>query len=333
MKIPKYLVVASLLLAVSTTAMGITFTDPVTGNPTSYKGPIIFTLFDRAWGTDYSPAIAAGAPASTPIWEQPPSGWPNTPAQGAIGGKGYGIFYIDTIQKAQISPTTGNIIDIGPGNELWQNGDNNQELVGIFWNVSDIVWSHDAASGTQTIEAAGMNVAIWEQDSGAFAYGHSSNRGPNPWDFTGVGTGTNPNLWLTTQSSVNGLGTMAPGLTEYVATFNPQGGIGGNPSAAGSAQTYMSVADLTGATGGVIGKGSFNDYLDSNYFGNADLFLNMNTYLNNPFNAVQPVTVDDSTVSSSDHTGGIVVPEPITVMAVFLGISSLGGYVRKRTRV
>jgi len=305
MKIPRVLVVAGLLLAVVTAASGVPYTDP------SYVGPVVISVDDKASGTSYPAGAFPGIPG--PGGRPPEDSW--------------GIFFVQTIYKGQVG-ATGAISAI-PGGKLWGDTDGGRELVGIYWNVQDIAVSLDPGSGTQTIESVGMQFAIWEQDSGTLGANWNAGttvRGANPWDYPGIGTAGNPVLWATGNSVPGFLGVMVPGVTEYVSTFNPTVGAG-NP--AGGAKVYLEV-NPNGA-----GVGSYNTYLDTNFYASpistADLYLDMATTLNNPANQQAPG--DDWTVWSNDDATGVIVPEPMTVLAVFLGIGSLGGYVRKRTRV
>ena len=356
MKIPKYLVVAGLLLAVSTVAWAVPLIDNDPASPTygqGWTGPIVIKTFDRSSGTNYSEVLPSGGmvpPQAVPVNALPapvgqawagPGAW--TDAAGNVIESGFGIVRVTGIYKGKIDNLGTGIEDYGTDYDLlWSPATDPQSrvLVGTFWGLQDIWVSGSPAS--QDIYANNLHVAIWEQDAGILTQADwemgSTDRSPtNPWEYDNIGgydrasdsidPNDNASLWLTAQGVA---GFFANPAAEYKSNF-----AGTAVGASGSAQTYMEVADLTGPAPWIgPGKGSFNDYLDSNFFQTgqttADLYLNMATDLKNPFNLAGP---NDWTVGSEDDVVGIVVPEPITVMAVFLGISGLGGYVRKRTRV
>ena len=298
MKIPRVLVVAGLLLAMSGAAFGITFSE-------TYGGAIVVSLDDKSSGTLYYPGGAIGGPGAHP------------------GEDAWGIFFIKDIYKGEIDEDTG-VISSGT-DSLWiKNVTDGQELVGVFWGLVDVYNSTDPNSGTQTIESTGLNVAIWEQPNGLLDWGAgSSNRDPNiPWKYTSIGTDPNASLWLTAVGVPGLLPSLVDANSEYRSHVNADPNAG-----AGDAKAYLEVASIPG-----LGTGSFNDSLDTDYYGAADLYMDMATTLVNPTNTVDP-NGDDFTVTSNDDVTGMIVPEPVTMLAVFLGIGGLGGYVRKRTKV
>lgn len=326
-KIPKYLVVASLLLAVSTAAMAAPWS-PLT---IDYRGPVIFKTNDVSSGTLYSDPNDITSGSAGP---------------GSMTGEdGWGLLQVMQINIGKII----GVNDIASTtSSLWSNPPAppppGRELFGVYWNVQDTKVSSGGGL-VQVTESVGLYFAIWEQDAGTAAavstdlgWAGTAGRGL-PWEYdriggydpNGLGSTGSPVLWLTGKSTAMGLlGTLAG--TEYLAGTDLAGGTG-------FAETYMEVADLTtwvdpnGTTVAGPGKGLHNALFNSNYYvgpgpagggANADLYLKMTTSYPGDY---------DWTISSDDDIGAIAIPEPITVMAVFLGISSLGGYVRKRTRV
>lgn len=306
MKLSRLVVTAGLILAVSTAALG-TITPNV--------GPVVFKTNDVSSGTLYptgaAPILGPGA---------------------MLGEDGWGLLQVMQINAGSVIgfndiASTGQTSWNNPIGPPYQPGD--RQLFGVYWNIQDLPGGVSPGP-IQTTESAGLYFAIWEQDAGvAGVMGAAGTAGRGlPWTYTGIGGAGNPVLWLTGQSTAMGLlGTLA--ATEYYAVTDT------TVSGTGFAETYLEVADLTswvdpnGTTQAGPGKGVLNDLLDSDFYvgtagQRADLYLKMTTSF--------PGSVD-WTLTSDDDVAGIAVPEPITVLAVFLGVSGLGGYVRRRTRV
>jgi hypothetical protein len=274
---------------------------------------------------------------------QPPPDPPDpsiVPGPGAKTGEDtWGVFRVETLHIGNISTTDP--FTITAGTQIWTDGGGGKELVGVFWGESDIKVSNFLDPGgalIQQIEGVDMKFVIWEQADGTFldptanSLG-STSRGANPWEYANVGRPADPNasLWLSGESEAGFVGTLAQ--TEFKGLFSTDTSatIGGNASA------YFSMADLgidfdadTAISAWELGSQNFvanTDYFTNGALAPADVFLNMTTDLNNPTNTPGGF---DWTVTNDDDVTGYAIPEPLTMLGLFLGVSGLGGYVRKR---
>ena len=310
-----------LILAVSVPAGAISFSE-------AYNGPVVFHLTSRDSGTIYT------VPPNIVGINIPPVG--GIPGPGAIGGEDtWGVFSIDQIQKGVI--VGPNNITALPGS-VWNAGiTDGKELVGIVWAETDIA-VNVSPTGSQTIEGVGLRVAIWEQTFGVYNGGVLGSAGRlGPATYITVGTDASSSLWATAISTPGFLGSMLPGVAEFVSNFDPNVA---PPGASGSANTFLSITPVDVNGDLVPDVGSANGFLNTNFFigagTTADLFVQMTTNANNPtntpgMNGLPPVpSVFDGTVTNSDPVDGVFVPEPLTMLAVFTGIAGLGGYIRKR---
>ena len=300
MKLSRWVVTVGLILAVSTAALGISLP----------AGPIIMKTDDRADGTVY------------------PAGGGAIPGVATLPGEdGWGL-----LQVMQINAPAGTVWS----NPITPPPPGARELFGVYWNIQDIgvAVTPGPPSTIQTTESVGVYFAVWEQDAGTAGTLAATSPGLRGGAYTYPGIGGalgNPVLWLTGRSVPMSLLGTNP-LTEYYAVSDVTGIVGG------IARTYLEVADLTTwvdpngdpNTPGP-GKGVMNDLLDSNLYAGvgsnagqtADLFLKMTTYAPGGNGWI---------LGSNDDLAGAAIPEPVTVLAVFLGVSGLGGYIRKRTR-
>ena len=301
MRAMKIIVAAGLILALSGSAWAITFNQ-------TWNGPVIFHITSRDSGTIYNGAPIKG-PGSLP------------------GEDSWGVFSIDSIEKAMaVGPN--NIT--GLGEPLWSaNTTDGKELVGMLYGEQDL--GHSTVGAQQHIEGVGVNVTVFEQTFGLYNKGIPGSAArvmTSPGEYVSIGDDVSSSLWLSGTSTPGFLGSLFPGVTEFVGTYDYSVPTG---SVSGSAHMYLSVGAVDYDGDGNPDVGSANQSYDTNFFqgslGSADFSLDMTTYQNNPTNTPGGF---DWTVTNSDPLKGWVVPEPLTMLSVFGAVVGIGGYIRKR---
>ncbi|KPK49026.1 MAG: hypothetical protein AMK72_05565 [Planctomycetes bacterium SM23_25] len=318
----KLLLMGGIVLALSMPALGITFNQP-------WNGPLVMHVTNWDMGTIWTGVPGTYCPATVP-----PLGRIAPP--GAIGGEdGWGLVRIDTIHKGMATGPNTIIMDPVDPAPLWVHGQDGRELAGIFWGLTDVNVQIGAASFTT--ESVGMQFEIWDQPVTSFNGGVPGSAGRslvNPNQYLTVGTPggvVGASLWVSGASSPGFVGALCPmgPDVEFVSTFNPNLAVG---KLAGSANVYF---DLTGGDWGPLPTPT-GMTMDTNFFqgtdiaGNpedADWYLQITAYSNNPANVPGGF---DWTATSSDPITTEVIPEPITMAGMLLGIGCLGRYVRRR---
>ena len=115
------------------------------------------------------------------------------------------------------------------------------------------------------------------------------------------------------------------GVTEFEGHFNPNALIS---APAGYAEFYVDVDPAVGQGGAWYAPG---DCYTGTGGETADLRFIITVTANNPLNIpAPPGGGSDWTVTTTDDVDGFMVPEPVTMAGLLLGIGCLGRYVRKR---
>ncbi|MDY7009770.1 MAG: PEP-CTERM sorting domain-containing protein [Planctomycetota bacterium] len=327
MKFLKIITVTGLILAVSATAgaTGVPFNQayngPIYGHMANYDSSYLYDwnngyLADNVTqivlGTAYNPALVKTVPGTGKGLHANENSW--------------GIFKIDNLYAGAITGAD-TITQASPTNQLYNNGDNGLEIVGIFYGRQDlnVTFLTPGALGIQQITSNGGTTEIFTQpvntyDNGAAGSGGRVAAVNNEYATIGyVGDGTNTllpgaELVIVASDQVGFFPTLGANVA-FNTTFTPNG------AGSGSGQFDMFLS-VTGGTESLLWDTDVFPTPTSLIAGvTADFRLKGST---------TPTGVGDWLVSSSDPITGTYVPEPMTMLAVFTGIAGLAGYIRKR---
>ena len=259
----------------------------------------------------------------------------------------WGIANIDQIRRAWVDENHNNLEPhIEPA--LYNIGDPDSsgtpmELWGMFYGETD-EWLYVTGAGGQEVMGSGLKFQIWAQPLGAFesVHGPIGNKQFGSADrlavdrYAGIGydAANNPipgaYLWLSGEAPDGFLIEPDTGIRDH--QMASQWAAPGNLD--GEAQLWAEFwgGDDAQITDGPVG--SANQAWDYNWYwadmgANPDYVADMRLQLDNKMVADQN-DIWDWEVTSSDPGQMYGVPEPITMLGVFLGVSSLTGYIRKR---
>ena len=335
MRQTKLVVALALVMAVSSTAWAI-------GIPTD--GPFVITLNNWDMGTiytEYAPANVHDLTKTLPA----PGSW-NTAADRLWDSTidfnepdledGWGVFVIDHIYYGKFTAVGGIGID-ETRDPYYALASSDKALVGMFYSIKDTTLGLPGPGGEQLTTSNNMDVKIWEQDKydgGGDMFAEVGSAGRLALDeYAGMGNyaggGPNATLWAELEGETGFI--PADPNAEMASVFQPDYLAG-----SGNAKMFLDC----------IGGMMYTDYvlpgLVTDYFGTqtapgangetCHLFMNMTTDVNNPINVVGGINGDgnDWTAVSNDDVVGYAIPEPMTLVAVGLAVTGLGGYIRKR---
>jgi len=292
----KVVVIVGLLLAMSGMAGAIPL----------QQGPLIFKTYN------YEVSAAYSGPAGT-YFRDANGNFPGLtkvhtgPVQ--ANEDTWGLLYItqlftETPPPALPGPGGVFIPDIAP---YFTSGTDNHYILGMFYGGQDQVVIIDP-NGAQHIGISDLKFNLYDV-TGPIANPASldPNDRVNPDTFPG---------W-------NDSGTLLVTGTEYSNTFNGTTGVG----PIGSGDVYLN-CDATGTWGPLLVNGNWwinndgNDLLGNPLGGNSDIWQTW--HFNAGQNQIGPW------IWSQDSGEAFVVPEPLTMLGVCLGITGLGGYIRNR---
>jgi len=318
----KILAVLGLILAVSGTAGAIPFTQ-------AYTGPVTMKFSSWDMGTLYplSTPTTIGISAVDAIAGQvaPPgtvydanSGAVYTGAVGQEKEDSWGIFTVTEIYKTGGNP-------LSPSDQLWLPGTGGVELTGIFYGLID---NAVAPGGLGELIQAQLGTAgafkMYQQPYGTFAAADG-----------GLGAetlGSAGRLTFSTYTGVTG-GTLALAGSLLAGT----GQIAGAPNAQFTSNVNIIGAPPVSAAGNfnslVLLNGGASEAQFKSGLGpsGSDLTVQGTTYDNSGADPLHPA-VSNWTVTDQDPVNGFAlpVPEPLTMLGVFLGVGGLARYVRRR---
>ena len=322
-----------MVLAVSGTAGAITLIYEEGPNIGQWYGPgpvtIKLTNFDV--GSLYPIGVA-------------PTGYSGLPAPADGGGEAAGVAALDGVDI--VSPPGALALGTYPGldgfmedtwgigkitriedpalDAVWTTLGKGYELNVIFHSEQDIFVETQGVGPDQRIDGVGLRVDVYSNPTGSFsAVGGTALRGAGN-TYPGITGGVLELSMLSLPGYINIAGVGAGLATQFESRFNPVTTTGDGEAfvelIAGTnsyAQFNTDGWAMPGPNAAALGGLGFDL--------TADLRLQFDTSPN-------LLAGTDWLVTSDDPVKGTVllIPEPLTMMAVVLGIGGLGGYIRKR---
>jgi len=260
------------------------------------------------------------------------------------GEDAWGLFEMRQLESGEVIPTGafdapfGEIGPQSPANIYWNAGDNGEWVRGLFYGVQDQVvqvLSTSAFGNDVRIWSSNMNYYMSLMDNPTWDPQMAVN--PTPDLITANGDRTDGTPWLIETKDWNASGTVVmEGIGEY---FRFSGFIDAAGIPEGDNTTYADLFDIDGD--GLVGDPSISDWMVNwwdNYFpDNYPVNWLWNDRTNPGYSAIkqtwkigQPVSYANGWIGSEDTAKTYLVPEPVTMLGMFLGIGGLTGYVRKR---
>ena len=252
----------------------------------------------------------------------------------------WGVFRFQMVLEGEVTgPNT--ITKVAPPNTLWIEGDGNRELVGMFYDRRDISVTFtdvghvdgdavipNEALYYQIIKSNDTKYKLWYQPFGSYDNGMG---GPDA--RTGIDA-------YPTIGDVAGFTTrVVEGVDadDIFTTFDPAmyvTNLAGNTTVLPSTtNTYvlLTAGPWMQPSNGVWFDDAFP--LGGAMAPNAHLSLNSTLKPTDKPNDTNPLLTAWDVASSDPITGHVeVIPEPVTMLGVFAGISGLVGYLRKRRK-
>ena len=319
MKLLMVLMATALLLSISGTTQGITFRY-------GYDGPVTMKFTNWDMGVLYNapavPAIGIPAVNAFEVFAYPSANGNYydhlgnvVPVNDVNREDMWGIGQI-----TRIYPTGGNpVTDV-----LWLPGDDGVELSALFYGERDnaLVDAGIALPGFQVIAGQGLQFDMYENpvdhfnDAGGALQGSSGRTGFNT--YNGITDGT---LVASLLSQPN-VGGPNPGVNdEFVSIFKPNATF---TTGEGTFTSYMELDPCTAAAQRDYDQFNTDAMTPWLY----DFTIDGTTIPND--GSVGPIVSDWIVLSEDPIRGNAVIPEPVTMLGVFLGLGSLTSYIRRR---
>jgi len=355
MRVLKALAVLGLITAVSGTAGAFSLG--------GYSGPLILTIADFETGPIYNGTVQTTSTSTTytpvylsstskyydqsngtydlgtaPFYPANQLGVLFQPSVEAFPGESWGIFKITKIAPGVLDTGTDRVTDVGNLDIYYTNPANSGlELVGAFYDRSDLAVQFtpdssnliDANHGTENFQSKGDNFQVWEQPAGTYNPNLGTagrltdgNAGAYINKYDGVGynaAGTAIGTEIITGIGATGFyGTDGNTVTQSVYTLAASNPLQGS----GSANEFLNV---TGGTQFKLFDSNIFYPLKSGFTLNADVRIDTNE---SPNTVTGDWLLRSNDPIQADIPGGI--PEPLTMIGVFLGVGGLGRYLRRR---
>jgi len=239
----------------------------------------------------------------------------------------FGIVHMYFIKPGIVHPSQTYIEGV-PGATAWDNSDGLEDtwFTSIFWGGNDVSVRFEVDPGASqgyevTIRTDDVQFEIWRRDKAALA-AEATAAGVGPIDPENL-VSWNPasrTAFNRYEGWVDGSGDLM--VTGVSTEFQFIGTLSG-AAFGGQTETYFDVDEngpglWDAAWGSTLGLLSLVDGVPSDAYFSWDM---------------QGPSLRGWSVSSTDLGGVTVIPEPLTMLGVMLGVGSLGGYLRRRTRV
>jgi len=309
---------------------GTTWAVSVPPYPTN--GAIYLENYDRDMGTAYvGPSDDYTRTARGGTWTSVGGSTFTTvvPATGAWPGANedtWGIFSVATIAPG--AKTGNNIIQTGTPTYIWDSGNamtGNTALVGIFYNGWDgqVIINNTAPPGSPilTVFAKEVKFELWAVDKSLVDLLYSRQcPAYTSVDGNNVRTAQDEfSNWIDATDM-----TKVKLLTGTSTEFRFTGSANLNDGTFdGQTLTYWDINenDASGLWNANWGTSALVDPFTDDFGNKADLKMTFDSHSG----------TQGWAVNSTDSGGlGFVVPEPMTMLCVFLSIGGLGGYIRRR---
>lgn len=332
MRILKFSMVVAIALAIAGPAQAIVLLQP-------YTGPV--TMKFRNWDTGTLYAVPDGTTVGEGNMDALPV-VPGFPPNSFGAEDSWGVVQLTEIWGAQ--------------NQLLWSGaiPGTPEITGLFWGERDTYLSQTTTVQgiSQDIHGVGFKIAFWEdanRDLGnpPGTYGGSGNTGTARRTAETVFEGASEGNLLWTGNSVPGFDPNFPN-DEFFTTFSPSGAIFNGLNAFGGMYIDLGTVYSDGADGqpGVAGVdddgiNGIDDIGERGFAGSDDVAMLGSG--NGLFDTSQPVDWRIAFTGKPDGTGQFlvlsddpidtaIVPEPITMFGMLLGVGGVARYVRRRRR-
>lgn len=295
MRLLTLILALSILIAVSGTAQAVTI-----GGATIPSGPVVlkFTNYDEV--TKYT--TQDGVFTDPTVIQSKATVFP---VHAATGESQWGVFRLDTIENTAQTVT------------YYDKNSASQQITGIFWGGADDFLSQSTVGGqpTQNIHTNGVHIAFFQ---GAKTFDPTLGPTGRPTNGDPTYPGATNATPILTFNAVPGWDGSYPTDSFFTTFRDSTSGNGGFMAQAGSVPFY--------------GTGSLNSSLDTNFIGNG-IAAQFDFSLVQGTNGWMLQSNDPLLLSFLGSNPPPVVPEPITMLGVILGLGCVGRYIHRNKAV
>lgn len=340
MRTLKLCMAVGLILSLSGAAWAVTV-------PTPDSGWVFLEMTDKTNGTSYAAGVTGTWTRSNPedsftgpgvltptkspdAWDHDPDGTPNNGDEWTEDT--WGVFGIMKMRQGDPDP---NVLptDVGPligGNISYEwTSTADTGLVGMFYGGWDYeVQITDATLDAFIVKAHDVKFDLWAVDTSKLL---ANEGGSVTVDYEGplfeADRRKAEDRYADWIDDADGTKVHLLHAESHSFVFSGDLLAGGNFQ--GTGEHYWDFDANYGDGSGTPGNPAWNyawgvhvgQLTDANIGGLTDFFTDLD---------IDPTDTRDWMSSSSDDCGGWIIPEPLTVIGAFMGIGSLGAYIRKR---
>lgn len=334
MKVVMVLMAAALMLSVSETTQAVSLKG----------GPLLFKTYNWEVGTSY----LGGTPLTTYFRNDTASyyqsdgtlvSYTGAANQGLFsdltivkdpslndGEDTWGLLEVRQLELGEVLGG-GNVGDpIGPAtpqDKYWDSGDNGEWIRGVLWGAQDqaIEW---LATDIIKIYSTDMEFNLYEMDTST--YNPQSGVNPTPWmrDKTKPGEFDPDDTTWDPWVKDTGDNLLVEGSGSWFRFLGDTDDPDGSNLPVGTTDVYLDVDPTKGKWGPLV-QDWWDDPASADGSGRSDIWQT--------WNIGKPTPYANGWVGSEDSGRAYIIPEPMTMLGLFLGVSSLTGYLRKRRTV